>query len=424
MKRIMILIASLILSASLLNASFVLTEDGIDHGSFSSPGRLMETEKRIPFGFDISLVSDFDELIFLMDPMSGLEGPVRKAAQFLADQDAAFWQENGELLSNLREIDPALPFPSSNPELLERQMHDYFTGRFLSPVYGDGNRTRAFSSIFSSGVLPESIDKEIGGDLDLSLSFFGGHINRGFSWQAGFRLYLDSPDSILSQMDDSGFVYGNDIGAVLYADIGSAAYIIPDKLSIGLTVSPQLFFRTTFSASSLLSARMDNEILSIFASNTFRTGAGIGLTFGAAYRINDELMIALDLRNLPAIQGALYFRAEDISTLSLHPDKDIFVISPDAAFSVDWKHERWHLSAELNDILSQLIWMQNVDGYHFKPLHILDFSASYMLKDDLTLQLSYSNDAVSLGFRTKGLLAEIITKVDRFALGFRCSYGL
>ena len=70
MKRIVlsvILILSIILP---LNSAVIMTKDNVDHGDFRSPGRLVDIEKTIHFGFEAEIVSDIDELDFLTDPVS------------------------------------------------------------------------------------------------------------------------------------------------------------------------------------------------------------------------------------------------------------------------------------------------------------------------------------------------------------------
>ena len=108
MKRIVlsvILILSIILP---LNSAVIMTKDNVDHGDFRSPGRLVDIEKTIHFGFEAEIVSDIDELDFLTDPVSAFDDSVEVVADYLASQDISFWYHN-ILYSYIFSIQDRLP---------------------------------------------------------------------------------------------------------------------------------------------------------------------------------------------------------------------------------------------------------------------------------------------------------------------------
>ena len=422
-KFIPIFILALLCSFSVY-ADVILIKDNIDHGVFTSPARIVDIDKTTPFGFRAELISDIDELDFLNDPVSSFEKASKAVADYLSEQGSDFWYEHSNLASDLASLDPSFPVKGTNEELYIKELQEYFSGRFLSDEYGNNNRTLAVADVFDNGVYPPGLEKTMGGDMDLGLSFFGGDIANGFGWDVGFDLYLDSAGSLLSNYTDGDWTYGNDLAGIIYADLGFATYVIDDVLAIGLSVSPELFFRTTFLNSDIINARMENQILNIFAQNNYYFGAGIGLNFGFMYKPLDNLSLSFDLRNAPAIKGAIYFNASDVASgsFSLKPDENIYFTPPDFAVSVKWDYDKWHIEGEINDWVSQLIWMSKVKGLEFKWWYIPDIRVAYDVSESLTLSLLYENDMLGLGFECGGFTADLLTKLDRFAIGIRMGY--
>ena len=142
------------------------------------------------------------------------------------------------------------------------------------------------------------------------------------------------------------------------------------------------------------------------------------------YKPLDNLSLSFDLRNAPAIKGAIYFNAADVASgsFSLKPDENIYFTPPDFAVSVKWDYDRWHIEGEINDWVSQLIWMSKVKGLDFKWWYIPDIRVAYDVSDSLTLSLLYENDMLGLGFKCGGFTADLLTKLDRFAIGIRMGY--
>ena len=418
---VLLLIVSFVLP---LNASVILTRDNRDYGDFASPASLVDIDKTTHFGFEAELISDIDELNFLMDPVSAFEDSVEVVADYLASQDIDFWYDNPNLVSSLSSIDPAFPLMSGGDELFLAEIKDYFKGRFLSKTYGANNRTLALADIFDNGVYPPKLASSVGGDMDIALRIYGGRIKNGFGWDLRFDLYLDSLDSLLSNYTDGDYTYGNDLVAEVSSNIGFASYVIDDVLAIGLSVAPNLYFKTSFLNSDIINARMDDQILNIFASNNYYFGAGVGLNFGVMYKPLENLTLNFDLRNAPSIKGAIYFSASDVAAndFKLRTDKNIYFVPPDLAVSASWDYGVWHVEGEIGDILSQLVWLSKVDGFRFKWQYIPKVKVTYDMSDTLSLSLGYEKDIVSLGFITGDFKAELLTKVDRFAIGINVGY--
>ena len=165
---VLLLIVSFVMP---LNAAVILTRDNRDYGDFASPASLVDIDKTTHFGFEAELISDIDELNFLMDPVSAFEYSVDVVADYLASQDMDFWYEHSDLISSLSSIDPSFPSMANGEDLFLAQVQDYFQGRFLSDRYGANNRTLALADVFDSGIYPPSLAKSVGGDMDLALSF-------------------------------------------------------------------------------------------------------------------------------------------------------------------------------------------------------------------------------------------------------------
>lgn len=424
MKRIVlsvILILSIILP---LNSAVIMTKDNVDHGDFRSPGRLVDIEKTIHFGFEAEIVSDIDELDFLTDPVSAFDDSVEVVADYLASQDISFWYHNPDIISALSSIDSAFPSMSDGEELFIAEMKDYFKSRFLSDEYGSANRTHAMADVFSSGIYPPLLSSSVGGDMDLAFRLYGGKISHGSGWDLRFDLYLDSLDSLLASYKDGEYEYGNNLVAELSMNIGSAEYVIDDVLSVGISVSPNIFFKTSFLNSDLINARLDDQILSIFASNNYYFGAGIGLNFGIMYKPQENLSFTLDLRNAPSMRGAIYFSAQEINDLKLHADKNIYFVPPDIAATVRWDYGVWHIEGEIGDILSQLVWKYNIPRMAFSWQYIPKIKVIYDMSETLSLSLAYEYDKIALGFIMEHFTAELLTKTDNFAFGIsmRCEF--
>ena len=416
---VLLLIASFVMP---LNAAVILTRDNRDYGDFASPASLVDIDKTTHFGFEAELISDIDELDFLMDPVSAFEDSVEVVADYLASQDIDFWYDNPNLISSLSSIDPAFPSMSEGDELFLAEIKDYFSGRFLSNTYGANNRTLALADIFDNGVYPPKLASSVGGDMDIALRFYGGKISNGFGWDLRFDLYLDSLDSLLANYTDGDYTYGNDLVAEISSNIGFASYVIDDVLALGLSVTPNLYFKTSFLNSDIINARMDDQILNIFANNNYYFGAGVGLNFGVMYKPLENLTLNFDLRNAPSIKGAIYFSAQEVSDFRMHTDKNIYFVPPDLAVSASWDYGVWHVEGEIGDILSQLVWLSKVDGFRFKWQYIPKVKVTYDMSDTLSLSLGYEKDIVSLGFITGDFKAELLTKVDRFAIGINVGY--
>lgn len=424
MKRIVLSVIFILSIVLPLNSAVIMTKDNVDHGDFRSPGRLVDIEKTIHFGFEAEIVTDIDELDFLTDPVSAFDDSVEVVADYLASQDIAFWYHNPDIISALQSIDSAFPSMSDGEELFIAEMKDYFKSRFLSDEYGSANRTHAMADVFSSGIYPPLLSSSVGGDMDLAFRLYGGKISHGSGWDLRFDLYLDSLDSLLASYKDGDYEYGNNLVAELSMNIGSAEYVIDDVLSVGISVSPNIFFKTSFLNSDLINARLDDQILSIFASNNYYFGAGIGLNFGIMYKPQENLSFTLDLRNAPSMRGAIYFSAQEINDLKLHADKNIYFVPPDIAATVRWDYGVWHIEGEIGDILSQLVWKYNIPRMAFSWQYIPKIKVIYDMSETLSLSLAYEYDKIALGFIMEHFTAELLTKTDNFAFGIsmRCEF--
>ena len=424
MKRIVLSVIFILSIVLPLNSAVIMTKDNVDHGDFRSPGRLVDIEKTIHFGFEAEIVSDIDELDFLTDPVSAFDDSVEVVADYLASQDIAFWYHNPDIISALSSIDSAFPSMSDGEDLFIAEIKDYFKSRFLSDEYGSANRTHAMADVFSSGIYPPLLSSSVGGDMDLAFRLYGGKISHGSGWDLRFDLYLDSLDSLLASYKDGEYEYGNNLVAELSMNIGSAEYVIDDVLSVGISVSPNIFFKTSFLNSDLINARLDDQILSIFASNNYYFGAGIGLNFGIMYKPQENLSFTLDLRNAPSMRGAIYFSAQEINDLKLHADKNIYFVPPDIAATVRWDYGVWHIEGEIGDILSQLVWKYNIPRMAFSWQYIPKIKVIYDMSETLSLSLAYEYDKIALGFIMEHFTAELLTKTDNFAFGIsmRCEF--
>ena len=422
MKKITLLFFCLLFCLS-LSAAIIPVRDSLDKTVFDSPALLAGMEEDTPFGFKVSGYLDTDMFNFLTDPTKALSPLATQLEDFLNAKDDQYLYDNYEILSRIFNFDPSFPAISSSVDENAFYIRDYLENRFSS--LDMGNRDLAVINAYKEGLgLFDS--SSIKGELDASLSFYGGNISNGFGWNAGFYLIFDGVPSLFYDESSGDFKYGNDLYAMVRGDFGYGTFIgVDEDFAIGLSVSPSLIFRTISDTQYMLDAKVARSILPLFASNRFDLGFGIEMNLGFMFRANDEIRLVADLRNIPSMQTYWYFTAFDIAstTFQFHYDENLYYIPPDAAFTLLWDRGPWHIEFEISDILNQLLWV-NQTTVGFDPFAIPKIGFSYDFNDDLSLGLRYEYKYIILGLDWTGLEIELKCALARLGFGLSVRYEM
>ena len=419
MKKLIPIVIACLFSSYLFAAIPVQPFDTSEY--FRSPARLAEIEESVAFGFDIEAGSDIDGILFTSDPVSALQDGADYLGTHLAEADDAYLASRYEMLNEVFRFDGNFPTAGRTDAETAYFLREYFGEGGGYEKIGKSNRALAAAAIVSKD--PSFYRNGLlGSDIDLSLKFYGGSIRNGFGWNWNASIGFDGAEDLLFQYRYGDHSYGNDIYLTLGGDIGYGTYV-SDKVAIGLSITPRFMFQTSFQDSNYLTARLDDSILNIFASNTYNLGMGIGLNAGIMYRMNDELAFTLDFRDVPSVRTYWYFRAEEVLTgFNLHYDENLYLTPPDAAVSLFWEMGPYHLKVELSDALSQWVWASAVTGYEYDPWIIPKIAFSYDFSDYLTLSAKVEYRTVKLGVEWDKLNVELSSKLDKLSFGIKVGY--
>lgn len=389
---------------------------------FRSPALLAEADEDVAFGFELGGSSSVDGLIFASDPVSALQDGADYLGSHLAAADDSYFDD--EIYGTLRNIfsfDGNFPSAGNTKEETAYFLREYFGEGGSYWKIGDANKALATAemmaadpSFFSNGLLNS--------DINLILKFYGGRIKDGFGWNWNVDIGFDGAEDLLYQYKSGDYSYGNDIFITAGGDIGYGRYV-SDKVAVGFSITPRVMFQTAFTDSDYLTARLDSSILSLFATNRYSIGAGIGLNAGIMYRMSDELAFTLDFRDVPSVRTYWYFTAEDVlSDFRFHYDDTLYMTPPDAAVSVRWDHGPYHIGFEISDALSQVIWASAVTGYDYDPWIIPKIAFSYDVSEDLSLSAKLEYRRLKLGLDWNNMNMEISSRLDKLDFGIKIGY--
>ena len=254
----------------------------------------------------------------------------------------------------------------------------------------------------------------LGGDTYLSLEMYGGKIENSFGWNWDVNMDYDGASSLLDNA-------GGRMSADARANI-AYAFHLNKKFSIGISAQPMIRFQMHIPNEALISARMNDEILYLFTDDLM-FGTGLSVNIGTMYEVDEELAFTIDFRNVPSFRNYALLPISSIAegNASLLEDDTIYYIPPDVALSAFWDRGAYHLQVEISDILNQAIYDTFMEERKFDYYSLMKLSFSYDIDDELSLTARYRYRALGFGIRYKGMEAELMTKLDRAALGI--SFG-
>lgn len=415
MKKILSTILALALLPFSIYATFSPTYEKPTRGEFTSPARIVNMSQKTPFAFEIQAGSDIDALSFYSNPAKMLGGkPAEALASYLAGQDLGFWQDNPQLVQVFSSLDDNFPSDTGDGYYLA-SIRNYFANIFLSEAYGDARRAYAvMNSMPLTDAYPYNPYRILGGDTYLSLEMYGGEIKNNFGWNWDVNMDYDGASSLLNHT-------GGRMSVDARANI-AYAFHLNKRFSIGISVQPMLRFQMDIPNEALISARMNDEMLYLFTDDLM-FGTGLSVNIGTMYEVDEELAFTIDLRNVPSFRNYVLLPVSSIAegNAFLQEDDTIYYIPPDIALSAFWDRGSYHLQVEISDILNQAIYDQFMKERKFDYYSIMKLSFTYDLDDDLSLTARYRYRALGFGIKYKGMEAELMTKLDRAALGI--SFG-
>lgn len=418
MKKIIIALLISAALASPLAAAFIPTYDPVGNGIYSSPALLSITEEKTTFGVETEMGSDIDGLRFLANPAGTLEAPAKYLAEYLAGKDYSFWQESSELRNMLEGLDANFPdFDRLEPEVFEIDVKSYFLEDFMSSEYGDARRAYAVANALSLvDAYPFEPEDILAGGTYLGLKMYGGSISDNFGWQWNVNMRFDGASSLLDSL-------GSVLSVDARANIGYA-FDITDKFALGFTAQPMLRMETSIPNANYLTARLTDQASSLFTED-FKFGTGLSLTVGTMYRMNDELKMLLDFRNIPSFRSFYDIALTDLASFNLDfkEDRNIYFIPPDIALTALWDRGPYHLNVEISDIVNQIVWNNLVPerSFNFYAVPKVRFTYDIAPLLSITAKLEYESLAFAVDY--DGLYAELSMKMDNFGLGLVFGYS-
>ena len=416
MKKILctLVLVSVVFS---LSAAFVPFSYNRTSSFFSSPATISGVEDYTPFGFMVDVSSDIKGLSFLSSPLSVTEEAAESLALSLEKKDMEWWKDNAEVISVFSSFDSSFPVPSfdEDNETFELwRIRNYLTSTFLSSSYTKERRAYVVTALADN----EDVflgEKKIGGNSDLYLSLFGEKISEGFGWGWNVNLGFDGSERL--------FGGGKSIFSLdTRGEIGYA-FSVTDKVIFGISCIPSLRMETYILPSSYALSRLQGDMLSLFTED-FRFGTGIEVNMGLLYRVNEELSFTLDGRNLPSLYSYWGLSLSDMASFNLNFNrlKDTWVELPDGVLGAHWKRGRHSVDVAMDSIVSQLLWMKEVEGYEFDFMLCPKVKYSYSLGKQKTLTAYLENSLIAFALDYNGFSFSLSYKVEDNNIGMKIGY--
>ena len=425
MRKICLIALIAVIASSLLGAAAVPIQNFRDQEEWvKHPGLLPVIEESTTFDISADFGNSIDDgFRFLSDPVGTLQEAAVAFGDAIVSMDDAEILENYQSLSESFTFDPGFPGRGNTDEETVYFVREYFRdgGRFdsLDPA----NRARGVASALRNGLAPYS-GNILPGAMYIDLRMRGGEVHSGFGWDWNVDFFFNGSQSLLVQPMRPDHRYGNEFGVTFGGDVGYGAFVLDDRLALGIAASPQMFFRTSFLNADYIEGRLTGNPLMLLASNVFYLGIGIDVNAGLLYRIDDNLSFAFDLRHIPSLQTAWYFTADDLlQAFSFHHDGILYYEPFDAAATLFMDYGKINASVEISNIVSEAIWMAAVPGWTMDYWSFVSLGFGYSFTDDLTLYAKYEKRTLAIGVEYMGFTAELSSRLDIAAFGIKAGYA-
>ncbi len=371
---------------------------------FLSPSRLAGSAVDEPFTIRVDGSASVDGVKFLADPMS-LDIYSDKAVKTLLDKDIAFWKSDPAAVSAFSEFDATFPGFTGNDELDKAMIDSYLKNTFLSDRYGKVRRSFVLSSLAGEGVLSSITGPS---EPSFSLSMNGAHFKNGFGWKWFFSAGFDGTSSLFSAEN----------GELLIKGGASLAYstFFSEKLSFGISLSPEVLVRNTVLNSNMLKGRLTADFISLF-SEDFRFGLQIAVSTGLTYRLSDELSLTLDLRNFPSSSQYVRWKLTDMASFDLKftGDGGYRTPSSDLVMTGIWNDGDNIVKVSASSLLN----LKSADLWS-----IFDFSYERIFSERTSLEVMLENRNIGVSFTHDGIKAGLTCGLDRLRFGTFFSFSV
>ena len=419
MKKLIIVIMTIYAILSPLNASLVPFNDYYfdKDDIFSSPALLLESEEVTHFGFEINAMSSIDYLSYLASPSSKLSEASDYLYSTMMNGDLDFWNENYSALSEMFSFDslnlPSISAPLTNEDVAEIRVYlsQSYTNRFDS----NQKASAVLSAVQNTDIFSSNSAPELNGSMNLSLKMYGGEIyDNGFGWRIKSNMGLAGRGNMLSS--SSASILGLDIRG----DVGYAFHIINDSFTIGTALEAGVFANNSILNYMLLNSRLSG---SLALTEPFKLGMGISLNAGVMYRHSENLAFTLDLTNLISFRKYSDMNLTDFVDFNgLDNDINVYYQPMDVIIRARWDSGKYHVVAEIGDIIQQLIWMNNLDNLSFNFYAVPKAYFTYDFSEDLSISTGLEYSSILLAVEYSGFNAELSFSFSDLSIGLKAGY--
>ena len=373
---------------------------------FRSPAWLSEGGEVPAFAFEISAYSAVDYLSYLSNPAAELSEYSDYLYSRMIEGDEAFWQQYAGSLGSIFSFDSSSNIPSGSASVgqIRAYLEDSYANRFTKE-----HKARAVLNALSSTDLLSGADP-LYSDAVLSLSLNGGALyDSGFAWQISSHI---------------GFTGGNDmlsdpslLNVDIRGDVGYAFHIFSERVTLGMSLEALALMQNQMLGLNLLDARFSNDPITAF-SEPFKFGLGFSLNFGSMYRHSDELAFTLDLTNVASFRKFYDIPLEGFADFNgFTEDENVYYQPMDLILRAVWTSGPWMLTVEFSDVVNQVIWAGELDGYKYDFFSIPKLAFSCDVTQDLSLGARLGFSRLAFLLEWKSLNVEITSALDKLAFG-------
>lgn len=418
MKKLIIVLISICFVIAPLSASLVPFNDYYfdKDDIFSSPALLLEAEKTVVhFGFDIEAMSAIDYLSYLANPSSSLAEASDYLYDTLMNGDEAFWNENYSIFSQMFDFDSSKPiFTQPLSEANIAQIKAYLKDSYAHRFDESQKASAVIKAINNTDIFKSSSAPELNGALDLTLKMHGGVIDgNGFGWRVKSNIGLSGSGNMLSS---SSSILGLDVRG----DVGYAFHFLNERITIGTSLEAGLYANNIINNPALLDARFSGALA---IQNPFRLGMGVSLNAGVMYRHSDNLAFTMDFTNLVSFRKYAIMELTDFVDFNgLDMDENVYYEPLDIIVRARWDYGKYHVVAEMGDIVRQLIWMNERDNMTFDFFAVPKAYFIYDINEDLSINTGLEYSGILFGVEYLGLKGEISFSFEDLSIGIKAGY--
>lgn len=409
MRKAVLSVLLLVLLVLPLSASMVAINDPFQDVSdvFSSPARLIEESGATHFAFELSAGSAVDYLSYLVSPSSTLAWYSDELYDILMSGDEAFWSVYGGQLGTIFSFDDSQNLPSSDDIA---QIRAYLKDSFANRFNESQKAAAVLNAATSTDLLSKGNGPELYSDAVLGLKLYGGEVfTNGFGWQVVGNVGFFGGENMFS---------GSSLLSVdMRGDVGYAFHVLSERLTIGVSLEAMAAMQTSLVNTNLLSARFNNEPATAFSEN-FKFGLGFSLNFGTMYRHNEELAFTLDLVNVASFRKYYDLTLTDfVDYDGFDEDEAVYFEPIDLVLRALWDRGPWHVEVEFGNVINQVVWMNEIDGYSYDFFAIPKVGFSYDFSEDLSLGARLGFSSLSVDLEWRNMEVSVSSALDKAAFG-------